>query len=471
MSIRIKNNLKLYCYVSLALIWISIGSNPKDISYLFHNIEDFFSTENSVNYFKNFVNFFRAIIPILLIPLSIFFIKKFKIYKNIDRGYKIVILLLISQLISTIYSNYTEIVLYETKLEYLGRFYWIISAFSTIFIFLIFDRIEKGMNKLLYISIFFILCVVIFFSIKYLLDFYSSNTSIYNMNFRRESGFFLNHEIPRVTGLSRSIIILFLFIIFFFLFKFSFNGLIKILYISILLSLIFLFQTKFGLLFLIISCGIYIFFQKERLKSTAGITLLLSVSILLAVLTSYSRVTLDIKLSPENSINKPKTSEPEKQIRHFRSFNMSDGITEVDKSLLIFLGGRHNLWISSLNFIKEEPILGYGAISDRVLLNTNDEWLFMFEPTLGKQNNPVSNALFYSLISGGLISAIILVYLYFFIFKKLLTNTLNKTYLSRENSFYYAILVMLVLRSLIENSFMIFGIDYIFLLHVLKIRN
>ena len=29
---------------------------------------------------------------------------------------------------------------------------------------------------------------------------------------------------------------------------------------------------------------------------------------------------------------------------------------------------------------------------------------------------------------------------------------------------------MLVLRSLIENSFMVFGIDYIFLLHVLKIK-
>ena len=67
MSIRIKNNLKIYCYVSLGLIWISIGSNPTDITYLFLNIEDFFNTENSLNYFKNFVNFFRAIIPILLI--------------------------------------------------------------------------------------------------------------------------------------------------------------------------------------------------------------------------------------------------------------------------------------------------------------------------------------------------------------------------------------------------------------------
>ena len=52
MSIRIKNNLKIYCYVSLALIWISIGSNPADITYLFLNIEDFFNTENSLNYFK-----------------------------------------------------------------------------------------------------------------------------------------------------------------------------------------------------------------------------------------------------------------------------------------------------------------------------------------------------------------------------------------------------------------------------------
>ena len=140
------------------------------------------------------------------------------------------------------------------------------------------------------------------------------------------------------------------------------------------------------------------------------------------------------------------------------------------KTLLIFLGGRHNLWISSLKFIKDEPILGYGAISDRVLLNINDEWLFMFEPTL-RQNNPTSNAFFYSLISGGLISGIILIYLYIFIFKRLLINTLNKNYFSWENSFYYAVLVMLVLRSLIENSFMVFGIDYIFLLHVLKIRN
>lgn len=470
MSIKIKNNLKVYCYISFALIWMSLGSNPADITYLFLNIEDFLKTENSINYFKNSVNFFRAMIPILLIFLSIFFIKKFKIYKNIDRGYKIILLLLIAQLCSTIYSYYTEIGLYETSLEYLGRFFWINSAFSTIFIFLIYDQVEKGGKKLLYISIFFISLVVIFFSIKYILDFYSSNTSVYNMNFRRESGFFLNHEIPRVTGLSRSIIIIFLFIIFFFLFRFNFKGLIKILYLSILLSLIFLFQTKFGLLFLLISCGIYIFFQKERLKSTFGITFLLLISILLAVLTSYSRETLDIELDPDNSVNIEKTLIPEKEIRHFRTFNTSHEITEVDKSLLILLGGRHNLWISSLKFIKDEPILGYGAISDRVLLNISDEWLFMFEPTL-RQNNPISNAFFYSLISGGLISGIILIYLYSFIFKRLLINTLNKDYISWENSFYYTVLVMLVLRSLIENSFMVFGIDYIFLLHVLKIRN
>ena len=144
MSIRIKNNLKIYCYVSLALIWISIGSNPKDISYLFLNIEDFFNTENSLNYFKNFVNFFRAIIPILLIFLSIFFLKKFKIYKNIDQGYKIVLFLLISQLCSTIYSYNTQIALYETSLEYLGRFFWIIFSFFYNFYFLIYDQVEKG---------------------------------------------------------------------------------------------------------------------------------------------------------------------------------------------------------------------------------------------------------------------------------------------------------------------------------------
>lgn len=460
-----KNYLKIYSYTGLIFLWLSLGSNPNDIFYLFTDRNPFLQSNNFSYLIKLFVNFLRALFPLLFLIISIYIIQKLKFYKNIDNGYKIIFVILLAQFLSTIYSYNTEINSYETKSEFIGRFYWTISSLSLLLIFIIFDKIEKNKKKLLYISMFFILCIVIFFSTKYLLDFYSSNTNMYNLNFRRDSGYFLNHEIPRVTGLSRSIIVLFLFIIFFFIYKFSFHSLIKKFYLTILLSLIFLFQSKFGLLFLIISSGIYIYFQKEKFKTTVGFIILLTISLILAVSASYSKEILKIDFSKEKSILKEEDGkfDVDEKITHFRTFNMSTHYSKIDKSMIIILGGRHYLWISSLDFIKRQPILGYGSMSDRVMLNRNKDWT--------QQRNPVSNAFFYSLISGGILSGLILIYFYFYIFKILLINTFRKKYWSKENNFYYAIIVMIILRSLIENSFMLFGIDYILLLHALKIKS
>ena len=59
--------------------------------------------------------------------------------------------------------------------------------------------------------------MVIYFSTKIIIDFYTSDIekSVYHLSVLRESAFFLDHQIPRTTGLSRSII--FLYIILFFL--------------------------------------------------------------------------------------------------------------------------------------------------------------------------------------------------------------------------------------------------------------
>ena len=61
----------------------------------------------------------------------------------------------------------------------------------------------------------------------------------------------------------------------------------------------------------------------------------------------------------------------------------------------IIFSGRVELWIDTLKFSMERPILGYGSMADRIFLNYHKD---------GKKKfiEPVSNAYIYALVSGGI---------------------------------------------------------------------
>jgi len=109
--------------------------------------------------------------------------------------------------------------------------------------------------------------------------------------------------------------------------------------------------------------------------------------------------------------------------------------------------GRLGLWKKSIKPIANNLILGYGPQADRILISEN-----------------VSNIFLYSLLCGGIAALIIILFiiinilnniLYLVFIKKIFFN--KKNIIVNSSIFF---IIFLLFRSLFENSFAVFGIDF-----------
>ena len=118
--------------------------------------------------------------------------------------------------------------------------------------------------------------------------------------------------------------------------------------------------------------------------------------------------------------------------------------------------GRTELWKRSLKNYDKKTIFGYGPQADRIIL---------FEE-VNKYGNNVSNGFLYSLLSGGYPSliSITLIYLYsIYLFFEHFVKRKNFI-LTKKNKFYVISIIFCVFfmtRSIIENSFTLFSIDFL----------
>ena len=129
----------------------------------------------------------------------------------------------------------------------------------------------------------------------------------------------------------------------------------------------------------------------------------------------------------------------------------------------IIFSGRINLWINSINYIIDRPILGYGSMSDRIVINQK-------QLKYNQLINPVSNAFLYALISGGVLSLIL--FLYFWISMRSVIFKIFKfhTIESIENKIKVLLVLIIFFRCGVENSIMLFGVDFILLLNSIYLR-
>ena len=125
--------------------------------------------------------------------------------------------------------------------------------------------------------------------------------------------------------------------------------------------------------------------------------------------------------------------------------------------------GRTELWMEALEKFDFNNIFGYGPQADRLLLLSLSN----------KYGNNVSNAAIYSLVSGGYPSliSIMLLYIYtsFLILNFLIKNKIYKFSfnLTKKNKFFVSAIcytTFFMLRSLIENSFSVFSIDFLIMI-------
>lgn len=457
------NNLNIIIIFLFIGIWISIGSDPYNFLFLFETDYKTKQITEDFNY-KDIINLLRAIFPLFCCIICLFFLIKYRLFKKQKQFLNILLAIQIIQIFSTILSTNTIMSEYENIINHVGRYNWLISSIATILIFMIASKLKNfNLKNLFYISIFFLSCMVIWFSQKNIVDFYSSETraSLYNLDVFRDSAFFLNHQMPRVTGLSRSII--FLYVVTFFLSQNTQWKTRIYLYITLIIlgSLIFLYQSKYALISYFIINIIFYFNFLDKKKGRKIIILLFISQIVLFFSLSSSRIIIDnfksLELQSQNQeLNEKKNKE---DIRHFRKFENlhKKGIGLAEH---IILSGRAELWLKAFDFIKHRPFLGYGSMSDRHLLNKeriDNNFLV----------NPVSNAFIYSFLSGG-VFCLFLFLLFWWNLKKRILTLIDIKYISNNYEKIGTTIVLLIgLRCLIENSIMLFGVDYILIINSL----
>lgn len=464
----LKNKFNLLAVFAYILICLSISAKSFDV--LFVSKEEF--------NFIFFINFLRSIIPSILIFLFIGFIftNSLKTKIEVDIVLKLFFIFIFIQIIggfnntkiyeslyeyNVIFNSYSNKI-WISLFIYFDQNYYLICLSSFLLFFLIINSFLKNfkIEYLLLINfiIFFSYNVVLIFNIykSFLL---SNDFSAYGTLLTDPSNIFFNHSVPRITGVSR--LLLFFYIILtcytFFILKKKNYTKVALLYLFIIFtgSLIWSFQSRTTLLTKIIIDILLIYFLQIKIKNKIIIFLILTFFPIIlhnSIILLKNKESKDLFLGEVNLINKKIFSKNNNDI------NLNNNLI-IKKNRIFNEGtsGRTEIWKIIIKKSKDSFFFGHGSQADRWYINRHDSFY-----------NNASSAFFYALICGGVSGVLIYILIFykslklaFYIFLK------NKFFFKKNNlltisSFF--ILIALLLRSLVENSFMLFSVDNIFFL-------
>ena len=385
---------------------------------------------------NNIFNFFRLTIPILIFFLLIFYYLKNKSNMSYLGGAFYLLLYYIVVLVSTLLSLFNfkeELKSFNEVHKVLLPFYCINYIFLT-FIFFNLIEIKKYFNKFIFLQFITITIVAIYSLIKFFYLFINFNLpDLYNLTIENQ---FYNQN---SNGLSRILLIISLYIFFI-------NIKNNYYYLSCLLinTILFLLQSKLVLIFLIFIILYKTFLENIKIKNKIkDIFFILIVPIIL---------TLAISFANNNSSNqKIRLVE---QIKIDITKKNSDAI--LDLNIFNSLKARIDAWKLIVKN-SEKPIIGYGSQGDRYLTKE-----------MPKHTSLASNSFIYAYASSGVIGAALLLIFYIYLIKLVFRENFFRKMRNEENNikvFYSVILIFLIIRSIFENSFSLWGIDFIIMVN------
>ena len=449
MFFNIKNS-KIFFLSLFLVLWAAINSKAYDILYFYTDI-------TNLTYF---INFLRSIGPsIILFCLLTFILKNYFSKKNFSKNIILFyfFLFIIIQIIGFYLNpkNYPDLYEYDFAFsiiknnEFLTRTfflydqnYYLINLLSVVFFFFLLNSFN---NKVYYKYLFIInILILILINIpigvlaykEFLL---SSNLTAYWNKMTAPESMILSQSVPRVTGLSRSLIIIYIFLICYAFFKKNLsNKTLFLIFLLILGSLIWSLQSRAAVYSLFFFNLLIVSLSENKVKKKIFTILILCIGpIIIHNLISYA--SFKIKNQMQISVD----SQMEISVDRFKNQNR---VTLVDTT------GRIEIWKNIIEQSKTSLIFGKGSQADRWYLDRTDKW-----------KNNASNSLFYSLICGGFLGVIIYILIIYETIKLLLNCILRSKFFRKENNNLnysaFFILIFLLLRSIVENSFMIFSID------------
>ena len=380
--------------------------------------------ENSASIF----NLFRLIVPFFIfLTLSFLILKKL----NMTEFKKVFFLFIffIAVFASTLFNleNFNEAHKLLLPFYCINYIFLCLVTFST-------TNIKNKFNNFFFLQ-FLIIAIITLFSLFQFLSFFINFSLPDLYNLRIENNFYNQNS----NGLSRVLLIISLFI-------FLMNKKNKYFYLSCLIvnTIIILLQSQLILFSLFSFILLKIFFEKNIIKEKMkDIFFILLIPLLITFFISTINATKDrpkIRLITQTKSNIENSS--------------SNQI--LDLAIFTSLKTRINTWKVILNN-SEKPLAGYGSQADKYLTRN-----------LPKHTQLAANSFIYAYACAGIIGIISLIIIYYNIIKLLLRAIfLNKSRDKFNNLklFYFAILCFLIFRSIFENSFVVWGIDFILMVN------
>ena len=454
---KIKQNyfLKIFIILSWISMWISINSMPGELLYMNKNIVTFINGTRTIN---------ALFFSLVTIIVAFYYFSK---NKSDERTISIVLVFFlihfVSQLIGLIFNP-------ERSFFDINNIYLVLYSLGTISILYIIKNLN--LNELIPYLVYFVLLILIL-SVIFIL--YNNKELIPDVINRKNFYYLISPEAsinyqaqPRITGLSRTISIINIFLIVQYLINYKkIYSYFYLFLIFILSNIIWLAQSRGTIICFYVSSLILIFFLnnltiKRKIFIFTFITIFsIATSNLLVNFETSSNIEVvkkkDIKIQNNNDIN----TSPEIDDDKVDNTNNLEVIDILDLSNSRFVtqkntSGRTTLWKLSIEYFDKKVIFGYGPQADRIaLLDKNNPF-----------GNNVSNGSLYSLLSGGYPSliSIIIIYVYIsYLFVEFFRKRKNFI-LGPENKFYIISMtfcIFFMIRSLIENSFTLFSIDFL----------
>jgi O-antigen ligase len=440
--------------ISLLICWIatllSINSNLYGVEYTDYQI---FSIKKNLLLF-NYLRFYLPFITIIFLLSLFFFIKKkFNLVLCAFFFYFFYQLILLFVLNNDINER-----VYTVLGEKIKNYQLVVNAISTLLIFYYSNIIKfKDFYKnLLIITITFIGFISIFFCVQLMWEFFSKKETyyFYVSNALAAEQLSLLQANPRITGLSRMILLIF------FLFYFINISNLKIKLIKyfssiVLFSCIFFIygmQSRGSWIGVLLLIFMNILFYKEKIRKKI---LTLIILIFLPIITFHLFIKIKNYYLTEVT-QKEKVESIQNLVKNQE--RLSSNYTT---------SGRTEIWRNIISIVKEEKIiLGKGPQSDRYLLT---KYIDKNKNIINFQiyENNASNAILYSYLCGGIFGLFIIIFLYINFAYIIYKITFVKRIFFKNNillNFSIVTLSYLLIRSIFENSFSLFSIDFMILI-------
>ncbi|MDA7596885.1 hypothetical protein N8707_00200 [Candidatus Pelagibacter sp.] len=428
--------IKYFIILGWIACWVSISFNPEFFYFPDNYIILIFE---ELDYLK-LITFFRGISTLIFFPIliiiSIILTKKKNLHKS-NYIFFIIAIFFIIQIIGLTNTNNSKI-----------NIYYIVGSLDVIIICFIFKNFfsEKELVLIFNITYIILLSIFIYFGAKYVITManYPINLSLYSVwgNMKINTLMFEN---PRPTGLARTALIILIISSILMIKNNNFNF-----FYLFLINLTSFFIISLGsrtVIFLyILYLVFYIFLNK--LFSLKKIFYLLSkfCFLPLGMIFFLGFIQEKVNLSPEyidQTKNKKNYSIFRKYMSYssvIRKFPPLEPKTKSD-----FSSGRYNDW---KNIINKNPNIfyGVGTMGDRYLIQQS-----------------ASNLVFYSYASSGVLGVILIIYVSIntFFTSILILIKSGNIHSNRYKLISATCLIILILRSVLETSYGVFGIDLI----------